>query len=132
AQIPVLGFDQLESFEEEQFWYLVARNRSARAGIKPYVRATCNPVPDDDEVGGWLNRLISWWWDPKTGYAIPERSGVIRWFLRIEDKLEWAATREQLLKQFGDSPDRQPQSLTFIPAKLSDNPALEKKDPGYR
>lgn len=129
AQIPVIGYDQLEEFEETQFWYMLSRNRSARAGIRPYVRATCNPVPDDDLVGGWLNRLISWWWDSETGYAIPERAGTIRWFVRLGEQLHWSDTREELVEQF---PGTLPTSLTFIPAKLSDNPALEKANPGYR
>lgn len=129
AQIPLIGFDQLEEFEEEQFWYLLSRNRSARAGVRPYVRATCNPVPDDDPTGGWLNKLIAWWWDPETGYAIPERSGVLRWFVRIDEKLEWADTAEDLQRAH---PGSRPKSLTFIPALLSDNKILEEKDPGYR
>lgn len=129
AQVALIGFDQLEEFEESQFWYLLSRNRSARAGVMPYVRATCNPVPDDDLVGGWLNKLISWWINPETGYPIPKRAGALRWFLRRDEKLIWANSREGLLKQF---PDDQPKSLTFIPAKLEDNPALEKADPGYR
>jgi predicted phage terminase large subunit-like protein len=134
AQVPLIGFDQLEEFEERQFWYLLTRNRSARAGVRPYVRATCNPVPDDDIVGGWLNRLISWWWDPGTGYAIPERSGVLRWFVRLGEELHWADTREELLRRFRDRPETEirPKSLTFIPADLDDNPALELADPDYR
>src|SRR5207253_1292413 len=89
AQIPLICYDQLEEFTESQFWYLVSRNRST-CGVAPYIRATCNPVPDDDEVGGWLCKLIAWWIDQETGYAIPERSGVIRWFVRrSDDKLEW-------------------------------------------
>jgi predicted phage terminase large subunit-like protein len=129
AQVPLIGFDQLEEFEESQFWYLLTRNRSARAGIRPYVRATCNPVPADDLVGGWLHRLISWWLDEETGYAIPERSGVLRWFVRIDEELHWADDCAELEARFPGTP---PKSLTFIPAKLEDNPALMKADPGYR
>jgi predicted phage terminase large subunit-like protein len=134
AQIPLIGFDQLEEFEEAQFWYLLSRNRSALAGVKPYVRGTCNPVPEDDETGGWLNRLIAWWIDPDTGYAIPERSGVLRWFVRIGEQIHWGETREVLIRQFQrfQDGDVRPKSLTFIPAKLEDNPALESKDPDYR
>lgn len=129
AQIPLIGFDQLEEFEESQFWYLLTRNRSARAGVRPYIRATANPVPDDDPVGGWLNKLIAWWIDPDTGYAIPQRSGVIRWFVRISEEMHWGDSRDELVAEF---PDSQPKSLTFVPAKLEDNPALERNDPDYR
>jgi predicted phage terminase large subunit-like protein len=137
SQIPMIGFDQLESFEEIQFWYMLSRNRTA-CGIRPYVRATCNPVPDDHPIGGWLNKLISWWIDPETGYAIPERSGVIRWLVRISEKLYWGDTREELTATckaaFPELPDEdiQPKSLTFIPGLLSDNKILMDLDPGYR
>lgn len=133
AQVPLLGFDQLESFEEIQFWFLLSRNRST-CGVRPYVRATCNPVPEDDPVGGWLHRLISWWIDEETGYAREDRAGVVRWFVRREDRLYWADSRDELLAQFPDVPedDLGPKSLTFVPAKLSDNPALTTKDPGYK
>ena len=77
AQIALLLFDQLEEFTEGQFWYLISRMRSM-SGISPYCRATCNPVPADDPTGGWLRELIDWWIDPETGYAIPERAGLLR------------------------------------------------------
>lgn len=128
AQIPYTGWDQLEEFTEAQFWYLMSRSRST-CGVRPYVRATCNPVPPDDEVGGWLARLIQWWWDPKTGYVIPERCGAVRWFVREGDDIIWADTPEELT---AEDPERRPQSLTFIEASLDDNPALEARDPSYR
>jgi predicted phage terminase large subunit-like protein len=131
SQIPLLEFDQLEDFEEQQFWYLLTRNRSARAGIQPYCRATCNPVPEDDPIGGWLHRLIQWWINPETGYAIPERSGVLRWFARVDERLYWGDTREEVIAQFPGQ-DIRPKSLTFIAARLDDNPALEAADPDYR
>ena len=129
AQVPLIAYDQLEEFEEGQFWYLLSRNRSARAGVRPYIRATCNPVPDDDPVGGWLNKLISWWIDPATGYAIRDRAGVIRWFVRLNEQMHWGDSAEELTRRF---PGSFPKSLTFVPATLADNPALENADPGYR
>lgn len=134
AQIPLIGYDQLEEFEESQFWYMLSRNRSARAHVRPYIRATCNPVPDDDPIGGWLNRLISWWIDPETGYAIQERAGVLRWFVRLGEQLHWGDSPAELYARFPDVDrnDLIPQSLTFVPAKLSDNPALQRANPTYR
>lgn len=130
AQIPLIGFDQLEQFLESQFWHMLSRNRST-SGVKPYVRATANPVPEDDEVGGWLNKLLAWWIDQDTGYAIPERSGKIRWFLRWNDKLEWGDTRDEVLARFPGAGFNDVKSLTFIPSKLSDNAILNALDPGY-
>lgn len=131
SQIACIGFDQLESFEEIQFWYMLSRNRSV-CGVKPYILATCNPVPDDDPTGGWLNRLIAWWIDQETGLPIPARAGKIRWFVRLNEELHWADSAEQLHRRFASIPDLQPKSLTFIPGTLADNKILQKKDPSYR
>lgn len=128
AQVALLEFDQLEEFTGRQFFYMLSRLRSL-AGVRPYVRATANPVPDDDPVGGWLAEFISWWWDPETGYPILERAGVLRWFVRIGDEIEWGDTRDQLVDR---RPNSRPKSVTFIPAKLSDNPTLMEMDPDYR
>ncbi len=122
AQIPLLGFDELTHFSEGQFFYLLGRNRSA-CGVRPYVRATCNPDPDS-----FVARLIAWWIG-EDGYPVPERAGRLRWFVRHEDDLVWADRPETLVQRFG--PDTRPKSLTFIAASVFDNRILLRKDPGY-
>lgn len=129
SQICYIGFDELTHFSEGQFFYLLSRNRST-CGVKPYVRATCNPDPDS-----WVAEFISWWIDQETGYAIPERSGVIRYFVRHLDTIYWGDTETDLWNKVrGMMPeeDFHPLSFTFIAASLDDNPALTTKDPGYR
>lgn len=149
AQIPLLGIDQLESFTEYQFWYLLSRNRSMCA-VPSYCRATCNPVPSDDPTGGWLHRLIQWWIDPDTGLAIEARAGAVRWFVRLNEVLEWGDTAADLVARFPETichltvkacaaiavdqiacQKEHAKSLTFIPSRLEDNPALMRADPGY-
>lgn len=128
AQLALPLFDQLEEFEEAQFWYLISRMRSM-SGIAPYCRATANPVPEDDPIGGWLRKLIDWWINPETGFAIPERSGQLRWFVRIGNVLHWGDSRAELADKF---PGKDPLSLSFVPMALEENKALERVDPGYR
>lgn len=123
SQITLICFDELTHFSEGQFWYMVSRNRSA-SGIKPYIRGTCNP-----DAVSWVRQFIAWWIDDRTGYAIPERSGVARWFVRFGGDLQWADSREALIDRF---PDTEPKSMTFVPATLDDNPALTAKDPSYK
>lgn len=123
SQIPLIEFDELTHFSESTFCFLLSRNRST-CGVKPYVRATCNPDPNS-----WVLNWIRWWIDERTGLPIPERSGVIRWFIRVGDALRWGNDPHQLA---ADNPGTQPKSFTFIPAKLSDNKILEQADPGYR
>lgn len=127
GQIPLIVFDQLEHFTERKFWYMFTRNRST-CGVRPYIRATCNPVPSDDPVGGWLNKLLAWWIDPETGYAIDERAGVIRWLIRVKGQIVWGASRDELLEKH---PTSRPKSFTFVPALLKDNPCMVEKDPDY-
>jgi predicted phage terminase large subunit-like protein len=130
SQIPLICFDELTHFSAKQFWYMVSRNRSM-SGVKPYIRATCNPDADS-----WVAEFIAWWIDPDTGFAIPERAGVLRWFVRIGDTIVWADRPEDLRHytapdENGDDAPIPPKSVTFIPAKLSDNRALMAADPSY-
>jgi predicted phage terminase large subunit-like protein len=125
SAIPFLGFDELTHFSRGQFFYMVSRNRLTHdCGVRPFIRATCNPDPDS-----WVADFLSWWIDPETGFPIPERAGVKRWFIRDGDTLTWADTMEELLPQC--KPGQIPKSVTFIPSKLTDNPALIKQDPSY-
>lgn len=130
AQIPYIGIDEVTHFTESQFWYIVSRNRNAH-GIPSLLRATCNPDPDS-----FVRGLIDWWID-EDGYAIPERSGVIRYFLRIDNVLQWDDTRQALHERysndaFDEMGNSQVKSFTFIHSKLSDNAILMRNDPGYR
>lgn len=134
-QICLLQFDQLETFTEKMFWFMLSRNRSS-CGIRPYVRASCNPVPEDDAIGGWLNLLIAWWINQETGFAIPERSGVIRYFYRVDEKLVWADTAEELKAKYPqhatvNGVNNEPKSFTFINSTIWDNKIGLEKDPGY-
>lgn len=135
SKLPVIYLDELTHFTEFQFWYLNSRN-TGTCGILPYIRATCNPVPDDDPVGGWVNRFVSWWIDQETGLPIPERSGVVRWFYRVNETLRWYGSREEAREdnpELSEGPEAvDPRSITFIPAKLDDNPTQLASDPGYR
>jgi len=122
AQIAIILFDELTSFTETQFWYLMSRNRT-KSKIKPYIRATTNP-----DATSWVLKLVEWWIDDN-GYAIPERSGVIRYFIYKENELIWGDTPEELNERF---PEEMPLSFTFIPASLDDNPILMDSDPMYK
>lgn len=130
SQLAYSGWDELTHFSEIQFFYLVSRMRST-SGVRPYMRATCNPDPDS-----WVRKFIAWWIDETTGYAIPERSGVIRWMLRAEDddSPRWFDSREAALAARGELrlPEAvQPKSVTFIKSDVYDNKVLLEKDPAY-
>lgn len=124
SQVCLLCFDELTHFTESQFFYMLSRNRST-CGVKPYVRATCNPDADS-----WVAKLISWWIDQDTGYAIKERSGVIRWFINEGGHIFWGDSPEELSEAHG-VPPQYCKSLTFISSSVFDNKILLEVDPSY-
>lgn len=146
SQICMIGFDELTHFTEKQFWYMLSRNRST-CGVKPYVRATCNPDPDS-----FVARLIEWYIDqeenlpngnpnPRYGFPIPERAGQIRYFIRINDSMVWGNTVQEVVDQVphifddpqfaGQDVSNLVKSFTFIPGKIYDNKIGLGKDPSY-
>ena len=131
SQITMLGFDELTHFSEYQFFYMLSRNRTD-SGISPYIRATCNPDADS-----WVAGFISWWIDQETGYPVPDRSGKVRWMVRINEVIHWYDSIEEAVKAAVESgieereAARMPKTVTFIASTLQDNKILMANDPGY-
>lgn len=121
AQIPFIGWDQLEQFSGSVFFYLLSRNRSM-SGVRGYVRGTCNP-----DAESWLANFLAWW-IAEDGFADLERAGVVRWFIRLDEELIWADAPEELE---GLDEDVRPKSVTFIPSTVYDNPILLARNPDY-
>lgn len=134
GQYAYIGFDELQQFSKTQFLYLLSRNRST-CGVRPCVRATCNPDPDS-----WLAEFISWWIG-EDGFPIPERVGKLRYFVVDGDSFVWGDTREEVVgkaphifesEEFKNiDPKFLIKSVTFIPGKISENKELLDKDPAY-
>lgn len=124
SEICYIAFDEVDGFSDFQVMYMQSRNRST-CGVRPYIRMSCNPSADS-----WLAKYLEWWIDQKTGYPIQERSGVIRYLVRVNGERMWADSREELVARYGCDYD-DPKTVSFVPAKITDNPILLKKDPGY-
>lgn len=121
SQIPLICWDELTHFAKSQFFYMFSRNRSM-CGVKPYIRATTNPEPN------WVADFIEWWIDQDTGYAIEERSGVIRYFIRGSDEtITWADD----LRDFSSEERENAKSFTFIKSSIYDNKLLLEQNPDY-
>lgn len=136
SQIPFIAFDELTHFTKKMFFYLLSRSRST-CGVTPYVRATCNPDPDS-----WVSELIAWWIDEDTGFPIPARDGVLRYFMVDGDKYIWGDTPEEViskawyfLEKIVDASGLDPKvfvkSITFITGTIYDNKALISTNPQY-
>lgn len=126
TQATRIYFDQLEQFTEEMFWYVGLSRQRRVTGLPTKLVGTANPVDPDDEVGGWLARLLmsGGWVSEETGEAIPEMAGVLRWMYRSGDDAPrfYDSIAEAREAQPGKRSD--PKSVTFIPASVEDNPKL--------
>lgn len=132
AQIPFIGFDELTQFTEDQFFYLVSRNRSVSAGIKGYIRATCNP-----DALSWVKRFLAPWIDRFS--PIKAESGELLYMLREGNNIKWYRTPQEAI----DDPSNQHlhamqvdpasliKSVTFIKSTIYDNQILIKEQPEY-
>lgn len=136
SQIPFIGFDELTHFSRKMFFYMLSRNRSA-CGVKPYVRATCNPDPDS-----WVAELIEWWIDQDSGFSIPEREGVLRYFLMDGDNYIWGNTIDEcvekgmyilapIIEKTDINPKDMIKSITFISGDIYSNKKLLEVNPEY-
>lgn len=126
----LIVLEELQEFEASQVWYMVSRLRT-RSGLRPRVRASCNPDPDCE----WLvELLVGGGYVGDDGYAIQERSGVVRWIVRDEttDELLWYDSRDEALEAHPELGPDEVLSFTFVLSRLADNPALGRKDPSYR
>ena len=125
SEIPLIVFDELTHFTKDQFFYMLSRNRST-CGVKPYIRATCNPDADS-----FVRDMIDWYIDDD-GYIIPERSGVIRYMTTYQDEIIWGDSKIEVLKKSPHlSSTDEIKSFTFIEGKLDDNKILLEADPSY-
>lgn len=84
---------------------------------------SCNPDPDH-----YLRKMVDWYLD-EDGYPIPERDGVLRWFVRIDDQYMWGDSPEELKERYGKK--CKPVSFTFISSTIHDNPPMLINNPEY-
>ncbi|MGN6438182.1 MAG: terminase large subunit domain-containing protein [Agriterribacter sp.] len=146
GQYCLIIFDELTHFTKKQFMYLLSRNRSV-CGVKPYVRATCNP-----DAESFVAEMIEWYIDqeerlpngepnPHYGYPIEERVGKIRYFLVDKDEFVWGDSKQEVIdkcphifedeKMAGLNPEHFIKSFTFIPGTIYGNKELMDKNPEY-
>jgi len=119
--------DEAQQYEEEQIVYLMSRLRNPSCPqVKPRIKMTCNPLKSS-----FLCKWIEWWLDEE-GYPRKDRDGVVRYFIRKDNTMIWADTKEELIEKYSTplfTPT--PMSFCFISALITDNPALMEAQPEY-
>lgn len=119
AQFDFVGFDELTQFTLKEYLYLRARARTAKKGQRVRIIGATNPMG----VGvGWVMQRWAPWL--QKNHPHPAQPGELRWFVTLGDR----DTEVEGPKPFTHKGRKYtPQSRTFIPAKLSDNPYLNEE-----
>lgn len=126
--------DEMTHFTQSQFLYLLGRLRS-QAKTHSFAMGTCNPDPDS-----WVLSWVEWYLNSE-GYPDPEKDGIIRYFVIVEDRPIFANTEKELADAYpeicyaedneGDLQYVPPMSFCFISGTIFDNKALLKSNPKY-
>jgi hypothetical protein len=122
------GFDELADFLESQYLYIIQWLRSVDVNQRCRIVATTNGVHSAE--GGWIIRRWAPWLDP--AHPKPAASGEIRWFCRGRNDIDFEVDGPGYHKIDGRPRPVLAVSRTFIRAKLSDNPDLERTGYGDR
>lgn len=100
-----IAFDELTHFTQEEYEYMISRNRADGPGLRVYIRATANP----GGIGhGWVKERFITASEPNVPYFVKSE---------ITDK---SGKRITVMR-----------SRIFIPSSVFDNEALLANDPGY-
>lgn len=141
VQMDFCAWEELTSYDWHTFTYIMSRCRG-RAKWTGKVRATLNPKKNH-----WVREWLDWYIDPISGYVIPERDGVVRYFYLNGDyvkDLVWGDSKEEVYKKCRVDIDRKIEKLggktkyedliksfTFYKGSLAENTALLENNPGY-
>lgn len=115
-----IGIDEAAEFPEDWFRFLTGWLRTTRKGQRTRIVLTFNP-PQTPE-GEWVIQYFAPWIDPDYP-GLPAKPGELRYFIRdphLDNDVEVSGPDPVEI----DGRSYKPQSRTFIPAKIADNPHL--------
>ncbi|QGH73847.1 large subunit terminase [Vibrio phage vB_VhaM_VH-8] len=143
-QISAILLDEATHFTEEEIVWAESRLRT-KANMNPNIWLTCNPDMSS-VIFTWIKDFYLY---PKgtvidgelvEGRAIPEKDGVVRYYLKVGNTTEWGESKEELISKFGHrfpknketgETTASPKSFTFISATCLDNPPMLEANPDY-
>lgn len=121
----LLGFDEVTELPEHMVRFLFTWVRTTVVGLRARVVMTFNP-PTTDE-GRWIIKFFAPWLDER--HPNPAKPGELRYFYQdpeTEEEVEVLSPRPIAMKIGGKDFVVEPESRTFIPATVQDNPFLLK------
>lgn len=110
-------FDEITSFPEAQFRFLITWLRTTEPGQR--CRVICTGNPPVDSQGEWVVRYWAPWLDQD--HPNPAAPGELRWFAALDGRDVEVASGEPFLH---GGKNIRPLSRTFIPSRVQDNPFL--------
>lgn len=120
-QMSLIVVDEAQNNIESNIIYLQSRLRSQYKG-KHQLILTGNPRYDS-YLREWVEPLLDEDGVPREGVE-----NIVRWFVRLNNRMYWSATKEELLAQF---PDSEPLSFRYVHATCLDNPRMLENNPQY-
>jgi phage terminase large subunit-like protein len=121
-----IGIEELQEISVDDMILALTRLRST-SGIRPTLRATCNPRRG--------HKIVDWirWYLQPDGTPDRSKSGVVRYFARSRRTNAFchAPTAEEA-EDAAERPRGYAQSFAFVPSLLPDNQILSRADPAYR
>ena len=125
AEMTTFLIDEVCQFDWVHIAYLFSRMRS---NSKYPSRMIMSGNPDPYH---YMRTVVDWYLDD-AGYPHPEREGVIRYFLKIDNDLVWGDTRQELIDKYRtDTYTPKPLSFSAIFSTIYDNPPCIAANPGY-
>lgn len=116
------GFDEGAQFPLQKILYVTGWLRSIENIRKRVIIASNPPMGGEGE---WLLEWFAPWLDP--AYPDPAAPGELRWAIVLDQKIRWMPDPSPVEI---NGKHYTPESYTFIPARLDDNPYL--RDTEYR
>ncbi len=118
TEVAFYGFDQLEEFEQQQFFDVLSCKRTT-SGAPTQVMITANP-----DYSSWVRQLVDPW-IANDGYVNLDMDGRVRYFTIQEDMITWVDA------DWRDPNDQPPISMVYFSADVWDNQVLLESDPQY-
>ncbi len=118
-----IGIDEATQFPENYFRWLIGWLRTPHKKQRTRVVLTFNP-PQNVE-GEWVISYFGAWLNDE--HPNPAKPGELRWYIRLNDEDVEVADNSPVII---DGQAYKPESRTFIPARVEDNPYL--MNTGYR
>lgn len=125
AEMTFFGIDEALQFEWSQINYLFSRMRSD-SKYQSRLIMSGNPSPDHE-----IADMIEWYLDDE-GYVHPEKEGVTRYFIVVNDDLIWANNPDTLINEYKTKYwTPKPKSFSFLSSTVYDNKVCLEQNPGY-